>query len=415
MAIGDTEVAIIGGGAAGIAAGRRLRQAAISCLVIEARGRLGGRAWTVDESGFALDLGCGWLHSADRNPWVKVAEAQKRTIDRTPPPWSRPSLPVAFPIADQEEFAKAQHAFYERLEAAARDETDGPASAALEPDGRWNNLITAIGTYITGAELERVSIRDFDNYADTGVNWRVVEGYGATIAAHGAELSVVLDSPVLQIDHRGKRLKIETAKGVISADQAIVTLPTSIIAEKEFLFAPALPVKTEAARNLPLGLNDKLFLSLENAEEFDKGTRIVGRTDRVGTAIYHMRPFGRPMIEVYFGGTQAAELEAGGEGAFFDFAACELGALLGSAFVRRIKLMRIHRWGADPFARGAYSYALPGMADCRASLAEPVNGRLFFAGEACSRNDFSTAHGGWFTGIAAAEQAIAARRRQRTA
>jgi monoamine oxidase len=415
MANSDTEVAIIGGGAAGIAAGRRLRQAAISCLVIEARARLGGRAWTANESGFALDLGCGWLHSADRNPWVKVAEAQGRDIDKTPPPWSRSSLQVGFPIADQQEFSQAQRAFYDRLEAAAHNNSDGPCSAVLEPDGRWNNLITAIGTYITGAELERVSIRDFDNYADTGVNWRVVEGYGATIAAYGDELSVVLDSPVLQIDHRGKRLKIETAKGVISADQAIVTLPTSIIAEKEFLFAPALPEKTDAARNLPLGLNDKLFLSLEGAEEFDKGTRIVGRTDRVGTAIYHMRPFGRPLIEAYFGGTLAAELESGGDGAFFDFAASELGALLGSAFTRRIKLLRVHRWGADPFARGSYSYALPGMADCRATLAAPVDGRLFFAGEACSRHDFSTAHGGWFTGVAAAEQVIAERRRQRKA
>jgi len=415
MANSDTEVAIIGGGAAGIAAGRRLRQAAIGCLVIEARQRLGGRAWTVDASGFSLDLGCGWLHSADRNPWVKIAEGQGRTIDKTPPPWSRTSLPVGFTLSEQKEFAEAQDGFYERLEAAARNAEDGPASALLEPNGRWNNLITAIGTYITGAELERVSIRDFDNYADTGVNWRVVEGYGATIAAYGNELSVVLDSPVLQIDYHGKRLKIETAKGVISADQAIVTLPSSILAEKEFLFAPALTDKAEAARNLPLGLNDKLFLSLERAEEFDKETRIVGRTDRTGTAIYHMRPFGRPMIECYFGGTLAAELEAGGEDAFFDFAASELAALLGAEFKQRIKPLHIHRWGADPFSRGAYSYALPGMADCRARLAAPVDARLFFAGEACSRHDFSTAHGGWFTGVAAAEQVIAARRRQRTA
>ena len=416
MANSDTEVAIIGGGAAGIAAGRRLRQAAIACRVIEARPRLGGRAWTVsDASGFALDLGCGWLHSADRNPWVKIAEAQGRTIDKTPPPWSRASLPVGFGLAEQQDFAEAQHAFYERLEAAARNKDDGPASALLEPKSRWNNLITAIGTYITGAELERVSIRDFDNYADTGVNWRVVEGYGATIAAYGAELSAALDSPVLQIDRHGKRLKIETAKGVITADQAIVTLPSAILAEKEFLFAPALPEKTEAARNLPLGLNDKLFLSLERADEFDKDSRIVGRTDRTGTAIYHLRPFGRPMIEAYFGGTLAAELEAGGEDAFFDFAKSELTALLGGDFTRRIKPLQIHRWGADPFARGSYSYALPGMADCRAKLAAPVDGRLFFAGEACSRNDFSTAHGGWLTGVAAAEEVIAVRRRQRSA
>ena len=98
MTNSETEVAIIGGGAAGIAAGRRLRAAGIDCLVIEARPRLGGRAWTVtDQSGFALDLGCGWLHSADRNPWTKIAEAQGYTIDRTPPPWTRPALPIRLP------------------------------------------------------------------------------------------------------------------------------------------------------------------------------------------------------------------------------------------------------------------------------------------------------------------------------
>src|SRR5205823_1223865 len=106
------------------------------------------------------------------------------------------------------------------------------------------------------------------------------------------------------------------------------------------------------------------------------------------------RPFGRPQIEAYFGGTLAAELEAGGESAFFDFAVSELTGLLGSAFARRVRPIRIHRWGVDPFSRGSYSYAVPGMADCRATLAAPVDDRLFFAGEACSKNDFSTAHGG---------------------
>ena len=418
MANNDTEVVIIGGGAAGIAAGRRLGKAAIRCLVVEARPRLGGRAWTVtDRSGCALDLGCGWLHSADRNPWVPIAEAQGRSIDKSPPPWARRALPIGFPLPEQEGFAKAQHAFYERLEAAAaKNEPDGPAAALLEPDCRWNNLINAVGTYISGAELDRLSICDFDRYADTGVNWRVAEGYGAAIAGYGENLSVALDCPVLQIDHSGKRLKIETAKGEITADQAIVTLPSALIADKEFLFTPALPKKTEAARGLPLGLADKLFLSLEGADEFDKDSRLFGRTDRAATATYHMRPFGRPQIEVYFGGRLATELEADGEAAFFDFAVSEFKGLLGSGFIRRVKPIHIHRWGADPFSRGSYSYALPGMADCRATLAAPVDDRLFFAGEACSTTgDFSTAHGGYLTGVAAAEQAIAVRRRKRSA
>src|SRR5262245_58490631 len=134
-----------------------------------------------------------------------------------------------------------------------------------------------------------------------------------------------------------------------------------------------------------------------------------GRIDQIGTGAYHFRPFGRPQIEAYFGGTLARELEAAGEAAFFDFAANELTALLGSDFAKRIRLIRVHRWGADPFARGSYSFARPGKADERAVLAAPVENRLFFAGEACSRNDYSTVHGAFFTGVAAADQVLAAR------
>ena len=110
----NTEVAIIGGGAAGVAAGRRLAQAHVDCLIIEARPRLGGRAWTTALNGFALDLGCGWLHSADRNPWHAVALAQGRTIDKTPPPWRRLSTPIGFPLAEQAAFFAALAHFYER-------------------------------------------------------------------------------------------------------------------------------------------------------------------------------------------------------------------------------------------------------------------------------------------------------------
>jgi monoamine oxidase len=220
----------------------------------------------------------------------------------------------------------------------------------------------------------------------------------------------MLDCPVARIDHGGRRLRVETAKGAIAADRAIITVPSDVLASGGIVFIPALPGKIEAAAALPLGLADKLFLSLERAEEFAQETRMFGRTDRAGTGNYHFRPFGRPLIEAYFGGRLASELEAEGERAFFDFARSELVGLLGSAFAGRISPLHFHGWERDPFARGSYSYARPGMAKSRAKLAAPVEDRLFFAGEACELREFSTAHGAWRSGVAAAEQVIAARR-----
>ena len=229
------------------------------------------------------------------------------------------------------------------------------------------------------------------------------------IAGFGANLPVALGCVVRRIDHPVARCRIETATGSILAEQVIVTLPTNVLAEGKLDFTPPCPAKLEAAAALPLGLADKLFMSLDEAEEFSPDSRAFAHTDRIGTASYNLRPLGRPQIEAYFGGSLAADLERGGEDAFFRFAVEELVGIFGSAFAARLRPLRATDWGRDPFALGSYSYARPGKAERRASLAEPVDERLFFAGEACSAHDFSTAHGAFASGRDAAERIIAIR------
>lgn len=406
----SVEVAIIGGGAAGIAAARKLAAHGVDVLIVEARNRLGGRAFTIrHSSGHALDMGCGWLHSADCNPWVAIATAQGRVFDKAIPPWGRMTMTDVVPAETQRAIRQAMGELFARVSQAAATGVDRPVSDLLPTDGRWNGMLNAVMTYIAGAELDRMSTIDLDRYEDTELNWRLVDGYGAMIAAHAVDLPVAFDCPVTRIDHSGKRVVIETPQGTIEAGRVIVTLPSSIIGDNENLFYPALPAKTQAARGLPLGLDDKLFIALDGAEEFETESRVFGRTDRAGTGNYHFRPFGRPIIECYLAGRLARDLEAGGEPAFFDFAVSELAALFGSGFAKRLKPIALHRWGSDPYARGAYSYAVPGAADQRAVLAAPVDQRLFFAGEACSRFDFSTAHGAYVTGVDAADRILATR------
>jgi monoamine oxidase len=238
------------------------------------------------------------------------------------------------------------------------------------------------------------------------VNWRVVEGYGALIAAYGADLPVVFNAPVSAIDHSGARVKTDTPRGTISARAAIVTLPTNVLASGAIAFRPALDEKLHAASHLPLGLADKLFFRMHRPEDFPKGVHFFGAIDRL-TASYDVRPLGCPILECYFGGSLAADLEKGGAAAFESLARKQLTKHLGADVVANITPIACTFWQNDPFARGSYSHAVPGHADERLVLAAPVGDRLFFAGEACSPEHFSTAHGAYMTGIEAARQVIA--------
>ena len=401
------DVAIIGAGAAGLAAGRVLHQAGADVLVLEARDRIGGRAWTSPTEGFPLDLGAGWLHSADVNPLSAAIEGAGFAIDRTPPPWERQSQNHEFSAEEQRAFHNALADLEERIAAQAATGEDRAVAELFDADGRWNALLDAFSSVYNGAPFGNVSAIDYDRYTDTDVNWRVADGYGAGLSAlAGAPVS--LGVKVNRIEHGGREVRLITDQGVLTARAVVVAAPTAAISREVLTFDPPLPGKVEAAAGLPLGLADKLFLHLDEVAELPMDGHLFGRTDRVDTAGYHLRPFGRPLIEVFVGGDTAWALEGQGEGALFDFAAAELVDLLGSGIRQRIRPLAGSAWGKDPFAGGSYSHALPGCSPMRAVLAAPVDNRLFFAGEACSERFFSTVHGAWISGIEAGRAALAA-------
>lgn len=405
------DVAVIGAGAAGIGAARRLQDAGFDVLLIEARDRLGGRSCTFDTALGAVDLGCGWLHSADRNPWTQIAERLGFEVDRTAPPWQESQHDLGMPRAERKAFNEAATRFWARLDAAAdAAREDMAASELLEPGGRWNALIDAISTFINGAELDRVSLIDSRAYEDSLVNWRLASGYGRLIAAYATDIPTALGTVVRNIDHRSRALIIVTDRGSLQAHHVIVAVPTNVLAEGGIRFDPELPDKRTAAAGLPLGNAEKVFFTVEAAEEFPSNARFFGSNDRVGTGIYHMRPFQRPMIEAYFGGRLARDLAQAGAAEMTAFAVDEIVDVLGASMRGRLTGVASSRWAVDPFSRGSYSHALPGQAGARVVLAAPFEGRLFFAGEACSPHGFSTAHGALESGRAAADAVLQTRK-----
>lgn len=401
------DVVIVGAGAAGLAAARALSGRSLTVAVLEARDRIGGRAWTLRFEGEGLDMGCGWLHSADENLLVPRVEAAGLTLDRTPPPWQTQAFNHEITAAEQDDFRAAFDAFDQRIAEAAARGQEGPASTLMEPDGRWNGRMDAISGALNGARFAEVSILDYDAYRDTGVNYRVREGYGRLIETLGRSAPVITDCPVRVIDRSGPVLRLTTDRGMIEARTAIVTVPTDLIARETLKFDPPLPALIEAANCVPLGLASKMHMTITSAGDFPADSQLWGRRDTGDTGGYHLRPFGRPMIEGYYGADLARGLEAEGQDGFYAFAVEELVHLLGSDMRKRLAPVVATMWGADPWARGAYSHALPGHAGDRARLKTPVENRIFLAGEATAEAFYGTAHGAWMEGERAAREALA--------
>jgi monoamine oxidase len=401
----DLDVAIIGAGAAGIAAARRLHDQGRRVLLIEAMDRVGGRAHTINIEGMTLDLGCGWLHSAERNPLARLAETQGVVVDRSEAAWGRQLRNLGFSAREQHDAWAA----YEALEQALHDNPppSDRAGNAIAKDDPARPYLDMISGALNGAELDLVSARDllaYDNHASEA-NWRLPGGMGTLIAGAASALPLSLSTRVRSIDHGGRHVTIGTDRGTIRATAAIVAVPTDILARGDIAFTPALDDHLHAAACLPLGRVDKLFLKTSDPEQVPPESHLVGNPHSARTGSYYLRPFGRPVIEVFFGGIAARAMEELGDEGRAAFAIEELAKLLGSDFARGLKPIAGSWWHREPTIGGAYSHALPGHADQRAMLARPAGDRLLFAGEACSPHDYSTAHGAWATGIAAAEKA----------
>jgi monoamine oxidase len=403
----DIDVVIVGGGAAGIGAARRLAASALSVSLIEAALRVGGRAWTHEVSGLPLDLGCGWLHSGDRNAWTRIAKDMGVAIDRRPPAWGVQYRDLGFTPAEQ---AAARQAFAAWIQRLRRPPPSDCAADALEPEGPWNAYLQALSGFISGARLERLSVADYMAYdtAATGENWRAPSGFGALIAASLPEsVALRLATPAQSVDLDAQGVTVATPVGGVRARAAILTVSTAVLAGDAIKLPSALDPWRQAASLLPLGRDEKLFLEISGESPFEPETQVLGDPRDARTGAYYIRPFGRPVIECFVGGEGARAVEEEGPVAGFTYAIDQIAALFGSDVRRKLRPLVASGWSRDDRVGGAYSYALPGHAGAREVLARPFEQRLFFAGEATNPRDFSTAHGAHDSGVRAAEEVIA--------
>lgn len=397
------DLAIVGAGAAGVAAAREARRRGLTSIILEASNRIGGRACTLDWRGCALDLGATWIHSAERNPLVPLANELGVDIDRSPAPWRKQFRNLGYSEQEQKKSWEAMQAFAERLRAGPADDR---ASNALEPGNEWNGFLEALNGYLDGTSLANTSAADFVAFWDGSdmSNWRLPGGYGALVEALAVKLEIRTGNPVRHIDWAGGAVRLTTEEGTSEARHAIIAVPTNVLASGDITFSPPVDDRLHAAANLPLGRVEKLFLTSSDPESVPANAHLIGNPRAGDTGSYMLGPLGMPVIEGFFGGDW---LEGIDEQDLAVKTREELGGLLGSDFASKLTPVAHSDWKNHPFIRGSYSFARPGQHGARATLRGPVDGPIAFAGEACSDTDYATVHSAWESGIAAVNQLFA--------
>ena len=410
----DIDLVIVGAGAAGLGAARRALDLGLTVRVLEARDRMGGRAWTEANSfGFPIDIGCHWLHSAEENPWVKIAKELDFPVSRMKPTFRGWNGQRWLSKDEDREAEAAISAYFNSISEAGLAGHDVAVAEVTPRDGPWTHLCDAVLSWDTSVDAEQASTLDLARFRRTEEDWSQKDGLGALVARYGAGLPVTLDAPVTDIRWTNRwtnrEVVAETPKGTVKASAAIVTVPPSLLAAGIPQFYPPLPADfMQACADLPLGSCEKAFLGIDlGLLDFEPDTYAVlgSKTRRMASVQIH--PFGLPLATVYFGGAYAHDVAAAGSNAIIAAAVDELAQVFGSAALRTVTHAVATGWDADPWSRGAYSAALPGRACARNKLQDPLGERVFFAGEACSIESWATVHGALQSGWAAAERAAA--------
>ncbi|WP_336486396.1 flavin monoamine oxidase family protein [Methylobacterium nigriterrae] len=403
------DIVVIGAGAAGIAAARRLTERGLAVAVLEARDRVGGRAVTTMLRGHAVDLGAHWLHAGPINPLVALGQARGEPLRRAPQeghvwvgrrPGRRDEIAAsarAFALADRDMNA-----------AAVGDGPDRPAASALPPSlGPWGARVALVHGLVSGRPLGEVSLRDFPSM-EYGDNFFLAGGYGAYLARLARGLPVALSSPVARIDWSGPGVSVATIDGrSLAAKAAIVTVPIPVLRSSP-TFLPALPGGVRAAIDgFRTGIYEHAVLHWPSSpfRGPDRLASIVGGRHRPPGLLTRLD--GTPFHYFELDAPSAAAIDArgGGPDGVRRFVRTVLAEHFGEARLRDLAIPAVSAWRHDPWSRGSWAVVPPGHAEARRALQAPVGGRLWFAGEALSRLQWGTAGGAYEEGARAADAA----------
>src|SRR5262245_40252007 len=407
---GNVDAVIVGAGAAGIAAARRLAAAGKRFALIEAADQIGGRCVT-DTRIFDVpyDRGAHWIYAADINPVARLAP--QTGLELYPaPPGQRMRIGRRYAReGEMEDFLATQVRATTAIADAAR-KSDTASSQVLPKElGDWRATIEfVLGPHGCGKDLAEVSTVDLSRAPERDNSVFCRQGFGALLAKLVSPQTVQLGVPATRIGWGSSVVQVETGRGQFQARAVIVTASTNAVTSGKIRFTPDLPKRhLDAFAKLKLGSYDRVALELPgNPLGLRADELVFEKTDGKQTAAIFANMSGSTLCTVDVGGSFGRELAGKGEAAMIDFALSWLSGLYGTDFKTMVKRRHATRWNNEPWVLGAASVAAPGAQSARRVIMEPLGNRVFFAGEAAHETLWGTVGGAWESGDRAAEAVL---------
>jgi monoamine oxidase len=410
-ASGMVDVVVVGAGAAGIAAARRIARAGRRFALVEANDRVGGRCVTDTRTfGVPFDRGAHWIHVPDTNPLAKLAPKAGAEIYPAP---AGQRLRIGRRNAregEMEDFLAAVVRTNRAIAEAARGKTDVSCAQALPRDlGDWRSSVEFfLGAFGCGKGLDEVSVYDFAKSAERDVDAFCRQGFGTLVAKLAEGLPVQLSTVVKQVASTRRSVEVDTTRGQLNARAVIITASNGVLAAGKIKFDPELPRRyADAIGKLTLGSYDHVAIELAgNPLDLQSDDLVFEKAAGQRTAALLANTAGSTLCVVDVAGPFGKGLAAQGDAAMVAFATDWLADLYGPDVKKAIRRTQTTQWSKEPWALGAFSSAAPGWQPARRVLMEPIRDRVWFAGEAAHETLWGTVGGAWESGERAAEAAL---------
>jgi monoamine oxidase len=444
MVEAHANVVIVGAGASGLAAAKRLSAAGLSVLLLEARNRIGGRIHTLrnDHHTLPLELGAEFVHGTPAETWNILRAAQSSVCDVTDTHWFLREGKLSNDVTFWEDIQSV----FERLERLREPDLSfadflSLYCADLDPKIRDMALMFVEGFDAADASLAsaRAILQEQKDSSDIEEDrsFRLLDGYdrvidwlasGLDARQAGIRLNTVVSNLIWKKGAVALHAKAPGKARQFLGDCALVTLPLGVFKAQEnelgsVRIEPELAEFRRAVAQLEMGSVVKVILCFREAFWESEGfpTLPEGQTLRDACFLHgrgpkvftwwNLLPVRSNVLVGWSGGPAAAQLSHRRPDEVIREALVSLAQFFGvpaESLAPRLERSMVADWQADPFARGAYSYTGVGGQGARDTLARPIENTLFFAGEATHTGQSGTVAGAIASGYRAADQILTA-------